>query len=832
MHETALSPADPPPGFNPVRGLLDLFSSIWLGVILLTLLFIYSSIGSSGVPIHPNIFDPAHWISVRQLPPFELTEFEWFNWWPFDVLIGLICINLITATLRRVPLDALHCGVWMIHAGIITLALGSVWYFGTKVEGDAPILRRRLVIEAPNAQRTSIPAQVGATAVVGEGDDRYILQVMSIDPRWELLSGEEKGQRAYKVTVAVQGKGGQFMRDLVANRPQYTQDLIQTDDPNQPMQRAIKAIGKPLVDEALKLSLDYDPQQWFYKVDSRALYLREVDEMGHPRSGWIQRPISGRLPRYNDRIAGEEDVWLDPLEPEPLRGALDVAVPPAESNDPLPGVTLHVSRLLRYATLATRWREDASQPLNPRIRVSVSAPGGASEHYEMVAFDPRRNGALEDARGNHNMLFTWARSADDLATLQKRVDAVIRFTFPKSGKTVEETITATLGSDPELAFKPIEGTDYSYRVDSLQDNLNFGSGVDAVAIVQIKGPQRTFRRWVFADSKFNRDLAMTGDDATAQHNAEIPSDPDIQCVYEKGQYPPAPIVLAAGPGESDLSMIVTSPVGQPKVTSLQPGKAAEILNGVTLTVDSYSPRTIEETRPQVVPRSQRDRQVGEMASMIRVELPSSQEEAMWLPYHHYAFEDADEALRRFPYRPTMVALADGRHIEMMFSRARQPLPAPVVLDDFLVDTHVGGFTASTSSIRDWQSVVRFLGDDGQWLDQQMVRVNNPSEFKGYWFFQAQWDPPDAGGAGLPPSLGMNYTVLGVGNRNGVHVMLAGCVIAVLGMIYNFYGKPLIKRRRQQAVYAQVREAGLGRGTASRANAPQPEPVGAAFEVQR
>ncbi len=46
-------------------------------------------------------------------------------------------------------------------------------------------------------------------------------------------------------------------------------------------------------------------------------------------------------------------------------------------------------------------------------------------------------------------------------------------------------------------------------------------------------------------------------------------------------------------------------------------------------------------------------------------------------------------------------------------------------------------------------------------------------------------------------------MLGVGNRNGVNVMLLGCCLAVLGMIFAFYIKPLIKRRRQQAVYAQV-----------------------------
>jgi hypothetical protein len=48
-------------------------------------------------------------------------------------------------------------------------------------------------------------------------------------------------------------------------------------------------------------------------------------------------------------------------------------------------------------------------------------------------------------------------------------------------------------------------------------------------------------------------------------------------------------------------------------------------------------------------------------------------------------------------------------------------------------------------------------------------------------------------------------VLGVGNRHGVNVMLLGCCLSVLGMIYAFYVKPVIKRRRQQAVYAEVAE---------------------------
>ncbi len=83
--------------FNPgsprrvLRPLLGLFSSIWTGVTLLSILFVYSSIGSA-VPV------------LRQLPAFEMTEFEWFNWWPFGLLIALICLTLVVTTIRRIPL--------------------------------------------------------------------------------------------------------------------------------------------------------------------------------------------------------------------------------------------------------------------------------------------------------------------------------------------------------------------------------------------------------------------------------------------------------------------------------------------------------------------------------------------------------------------------------------------------------------------------------------------------------------------------------------------------------------------------------------------------------
>ena len=83
-----------------------------------------------------------------------------------------------------------------------------------------------------------------------------------------------------------------------------------------------------------------------------------------------------------------------------------------------------------------------------------------------------------------------------------------------------------------------------------------------------------------------------------------------------------------------------------------------------------------------------------------------------------------------------------------------------------------------------------------------MSMNKPIEHDGLWFFQSQWDPPIiASRNGGLPSKGLGYTVLGVGNRNGVYTQLLGCVIAVVGMIYAFYVKPLIKRRRRERVLA-------------------------------
>jgi hypothetical protein len=243
------------------------------------------------------------------------------------------------------------------------------------------------------------------------------------------------------------------------------------------------------------------------------------------------------------------------------------------------------------------------------------------------------------------------------------------------------------------------------------------------------------------------------------------------------------------------------------------GAPAKVSDDISMTVTDYAARTIAESRPFIVPPSQRDSDVQRMASMIQVRVPGARDDSpIWLEYHEVPFETPGDTLVRYPYDPTIVEMQDGSLIELMFSRQRMELPSPVVLADFIITPHLGGFTGQTSTIRNWTSVVRFASPDStlpeeNWSEGVAVSVNEPVEHNGFWFFQASWDPPVQ--SGEFQSAGLNYTVLGVGNRNGVLVQLAGCIIAVLGMIHAFYLKPIIKRRRSQSVNAQVQNQRIG-----------------------
>lgn len=783
------------PSRGPVTLFLDLFSSVRLGIVLLVILFVYSTVGSAGIILPTR--GPADftflWIGfehsmLRQWRPFELTEFEWFHTAYFNGLIGLICLNIIVTTLRRIRLSTLNLGVWMIHSGIIMLCIGSIIYFGTKVEGDAPVMRREVVIQVPGVEApVRLAALPGASTAVMSPAGEYTFRVVDIDPNWSLRTAGDEGRTAFAVTVNVTTPTTSFARTMLAGFPEYTEDVI-------PGKGRVKKLeefgGKALVDESLKLSLAPRPTTEFWLRETAAVYARPKGALP-----WSMRPIEG-LPRYNDYVsAPERDVWpvramgAEPaLRPSAL--ALDVQGP-GDGVDPLGASRVRITGYLRYAVLTTGWT-DGGSTLNPLVDLTLrDANGDLVGNETLLAFDPR-----ERSRFNGNLVFEWVNSVEELARFEAPGDRSLTIRVPATGEELKIAIDeSVLDADPDRPLTPIGETGFAYKVINLVDRLPLSDGTAVTLLrVQIQTPESTFTRWVFEDPARNRDNAETRDE---DPHAPQPPDPRIETVFNAGHS--APLTIVAGPGEVGVRVYSREEGQAVQMKLAPPGTTVDVVLGMRLTIRKLVTNAVAEVKPQIIPWQQRDKDAdsSQLYALVQVEISGGgRTETHWVPFHRYAFESRSETppnLSRF--EPVEFSLADGSKVEVVVSRERRALPNPVLLDDFILTTNIGGFSGSVSSIRDWTSVVQFEGAEGL-STARTISTNAPQEYGGMWFFQAFWDAPQPGRTN-----GLAFTGLGVGNRNGVYTQLAGCCIAVTGMLYAFYVKPIIRRRRKDMALA-------------------------------
>ena len=742
---------------------LDLFTQVWLGISIFIALFLYCSIGSSGVPVSFAIWKPTTWVSIREFRGLEMTEFEWFHWWPFKWLIAMLCLNMSIVTVRKIPFTLLSVGVWSIHSGVILLVLGCLVYFSNKIEGDVLISRGRVHIQIPNEPESSMVVTPNNTIHIGD----FTCTITNVNPTWELMSGEDKGVEAYAVSISIEGPDTSFTRQLIAGHPQYTEDIIKTDNPAQPMARAKNVLGTALVDDSIVMLFEQDLQEKFYVTQSGSLYLRELDPSGKPLTPWVERQIDN-LPRFNDYVSKGEDVWdwnhsVQPVYSNPL----SITTIPTIEHDPVSEPVV-ITDYLRYSVLDQRIVPGGNM-LFPVAWVTLKQAGGISQNVKLFAFDPSANTA-----DSNLMTLVWIEDEAALEALmlsfQPSLDAYI------DGEHHNLDMTAS------QIFIDIGQSGYAYKIQSIQNNLHINNMTVSLVVLELKHGDKQWVRWVFAEDALTRDVV-----SETEHADNSFTDDRITTTYVPGS---APITITGGPDGKLHALTRTNEVT--KTSEIELGESIGITEEVSMTVDRIEPFTSMQTKPAIIPKSQRDPSASNSYSMLRVVLGDPDTEvSAWLPYHHYPFNSIQDSVHRFRYQPTMVQLVNGKLIELMYSRSTAQLPAPVALLNFEIDSHLGGFTGRTSSILNWRSIVSFNGEDGAPV---AVSVNDPQPYEGYWFFQSQWDPPST------TSRGLNYTVLGVGNRVGVFTMLLGTCITVTGMLWAFFVKPMIKRKRKQAVH--------------------------------
>ncbi|MFG0292755.1 MAG: hypothetical protein ACF8MJ_06325 [Phycisphaerales bacterium JB050] len=786
------------PKRGPQNPFVSFISGVPLGIGLLTVLFLYATIGSAGIvyPVFgPDGFGWKHDM-VRQWRVFEMTEFEWFHTWFFAALCVAICVNLSLATVLRIPFNALKAGVWMIHAGIILLAIGSVIYFGTKIEGDAPVIRRQVIVQLPDGSSQSMPAMPGVRRTVEIANGPMTMEVVSVLPQYELLTGEYAGKKDFAVTVrVVPSDGPEFFRQLLASYPQFTEDSVAVDpaaNGGRPMQR-VKNLeefgGRSLVRENLSMSLDYLPQDSFWIRDSWALHLREVGT-----EEWVERPIR-RLPRYNDYIPNIEDIWATVGARYPIQ-SLSISVPSVSESDPLRGEPIRIEGYLRYAVEQERFVSGGTE-FNPLLDLQLERADGVNTTFQLLAFHPiRRTGA------DGNLGFFWASTEEEFESiLDDAGPARLRFSVPREDGdpvVIETAITDLELQQQEVPLKAIGTTGWQYRVQATANDLEIQRGrASHFAIVELVSPGGdVFLRYAATDPRETRDIDPQSDPPY------VAPDPSIQVEYTRVHMPS--ISFVGRVGERKFVMIERLRNGGVRQQTVGLGDRIDLGGGNTLRITRFAPNAMAQTKPVIVPRNQRDadNDRSHHYAMIKARIGDRSE---WLTFHRYSQMSETLALGGLTrHEPWVYTASDGRQIEITFGRQLRDLPAPVVLEDFTLSSHIGGFTGQSGQIRNWISELKFLPESGEPVTRE-ISVNNPKQFGGYAYFQSFWDAPRPNQG----SAGMAFTGLGIGNREGVWTALIGSCLSVIGMVYTFYVKPIIRRKRRERVLAGLESTSEG-----------------------
>ncbi|MBL8761741.1 MAG: hypothetical protein JNL50_10600, partial [Phycisphaerae bacterium] len=144
------------------------FAVLFLGALALVVLgvyawwtlvwprIVYDAVTKSGVRFFAGFIEANRATTLRRLPGIEMTELEFYAWWPLRIVLLAFVANMIVATARRIEFCFKNLGVLMVHSGIVLIALGSVYYNRLKLEGDTLLLAGE---PDQNGQPTSGPAQ-------------------------------------------------------------------------------------------------------------------------------------------------------------------------------------------------------------------------------------------------------------------------------------------------------------------------------------------------------------------------------------------------------------------------------------------------------------------------------------------------------------------------------------------------------------------------------------------------------------------------------------------------------------------------------------------------
>jgi hypothetical protein len=698
----------------------------------------YDAVTGGGLRLFPGLVEAYSGTTLRRLPAFEMTELEFYGWWPMRLLLAVFVLNMIVATVRRIEFRFVNLGVLTVHTGIVLIAGGSLYYNAFKQEGDTILLAGE--------------SAVGPAQPVFNDRDAPALWI-NAGPGWAQrpLDGVVPRYNDYGLA---EGAAGSVRSALGFGAPIDT------------AADAGRTLDRPVLTEGVDPS--FLPGDVSFSVVGFAAY-------ADPVTDWVE-------------------VAPPRAEPRPLRMAYLVGPP---RDDP------SSAERLRQLAFALR-------PGEPRSQVS-EFPEIAVEYA--IGMPEGRWSALRDT----------AR-VDAGHVLVARVGGATQIVpVVRTGERIDLAQTGwSLAVEQVLSQPPFPILTDGYR--------DAGS---SLAIVRVWRPDGlSFARWVYHRfPELNQDLT----DAAAPSGQPVRSDPDpsIDVVYldqSKIQ-----IYLNEDPA-SGLVEAVVRWAGERRVEGgLAEGSVlSDFLAPLSIELGARWADSREVQRPAPVPPVDQDGDfVGRHdRAMLAVRASSPAlgwSETVWLPFCRYA----DVTSMRSAAQRTL-SLPDGRLVSLVFGRVQRPLPGfRLRLVDFemLSYDHRG-------APRDYQSIVRVEpAGEAPALDESYdhtTRLNSPLKAPFIWsaqrsalsnvageilshlsprqfkFSQAGWDragweqTQQLADRGLAERPRASFTILGVGNNPGIHVIALGGVLMGLGIPWAFYVKPWLVRRKKRAIQRTLR----------------------------
>jgi hypothetical protein len=780
-----------------VAGLVLTGASLWAWTTWAWPKLHWDPVDRTGVRLFADFVETNKAITLRRLPAMEMTELEFYSWWPLKAALMLFVVNMTVATIRRIDFNFKNIGVLTVHTGIITLALGSFWYGSAKVEGDTLLL-------AGNIQKDGTPEP-------GKPQDSFY---------------------DYQHTALfVAAQGGFWEQRGIADLPRYNDYNI----------GAIGEAGTKSVKEVAGLL-----PTW-HKVKDEAKYPLPLGA-GTLDIAIEERPPTMNLPQgmqvvgtdlkfrvvgYANYATGVDDFVEVPAEsgaaslrPEfqkPLRVCYLIADLPRSKQDP----TLVTQRAFSYLFLphdpVNRVRESIDVSVEytrGTLQVGGSDPVKPVKHVTGMSEERWRDlQAVLPAGGRHGLVIEVAGEKGTSITVPVTQGSKVR--VGETGYVVE---VKDLAGQPPF---PIITDGYK-------------NGSSSVAIVRITTPDGNgFDRWVYhrfpeisqdlMDEVNDRGMPMRRDADSAIRIAYI--DASKLQVYlddvigEDGKEYTRAIVRRAGENALVIDKV--------NANGIIEGIYRDPRVGLEIGVRWANSRKVERPEPVAAAEQERELIGTHQRSMLGVEVSSVPEGASaaqwsmvtWLPFAAFVTESPVSR---------SVELPDGRTIELAFGRRRYGLPGfELQLLDFhmIPNEHRG-------PPKDYQSLIRVLpswrsetkiepykaraslnepltapfawSEERSWLENVVGRLRaglNPNQLK---FSQAGWDAStwektqketDSGMAARPY---VKFTRLQVGNNPGIHIIALGGILMGMGIPWAFYVKPYLVKREKARIQRELK----------------------------